>query len=250
MTNGVSTTPEPDMGAAYGQAAESWSRGAAIVYGPLADALLDLVVPDHWTGRAVLDLGAGTGVVSDRLRDRGARPVALDLSEDMLRLDRHRRPPALVADVGALPLATAALGGVVASFVLNHVGDPIGVLREMARVSRPGSLVATSVFSSRSSHEPRDRVDRVATRWGWTAPDWYAEVTTATAPLLASAGLSMAASFDARNPIFSASSPIRSRSVIVLITATISRKSPAVGARVARMRLHSSSIFTSSLLTL
>jgi SAM-dependent methyltransferase len=193
MTNGVSTTPEPDMGAAYGQAAESWSRGAAIVYGPLADALLDLVVPDHWTGRAVLDLGAGTGVVSDRLRDRGARPVALDLSEDMLRLDRHRRPPALVADVGALPLATAALDGVVASFVLNHVGDPIGVLREMARVSRPGSLVATSVFSSRSSHEPRDRVDRVATRWGWTAPDWYAEVTTATAPLLASAGARPAA---------------------------------------------------------
>src|SRR5690606_14826538 len=53
----------------------------------------------------------------------------------------------------------------------------------------------------------------------------------------------------ATTPIFSASSPIRSRSVIVLIVAITSRKSLAVGARVARIRLHSSSIATSIRLT-
>ena len=43
---------------------------------------------------------------------------------------------------------------------------------------------------------------------------------------------------------------MRSRSVIVLMTATIRRRSEAVGPRVARMRLQSSSIATSMALTL
>jgi hypothetical protein len=47
-----------------------------------------------------------------------------------------------------------------------------------------------------------------------------------------------------------ASSPMRSRSVMVLMIATTMRRSPAAGARVARMRLHSSSIDTSMPLTL
>jgi hypothetical protein len=59
--------------------------------------------------------------------------------------------------------------------------------------------------------------------------------------------------FDRREamwPSFSVSSPMRSRSVMVLMTATISRRSDAVGLRVARMRLQSSSIDTSMALTL
>jgi hypothetical protein len=55
----------------------------------------------------------------------------------------------------------------------------------------------------------------------------------------------MVASRAAMLPIFSTSSPMRSRSVIVLMIATITRRSDAVGWRVAMMRLHSSSISTS-----
>ena len=43
---------------------------------------------------------------------------------------------------------------------------------------------------------------------------------------------------------------MRSRSVMVLMMATMTRRSPAAGARVARMREHSSSIDTSMPLTL
>lgn len=174
------------MGAAYGRAAAAWERDASIVYGPLAEVLVDQVAPDQWSDRAVLDLGAGTGLVSELLRDRGALPLGLDRAEDMLRLGRHRRPPGLVADVGALPIAAAAVDGVAASFVLNHVADPVGALRELARVSRPGAPIVASSFSSTSSHAARDRIDEVASRWGWTPPDWYAELRGTTASLLAS----------------------------------------------------------------
>src|SRR3989344_8397323 len=50
--------------------------------------------------------------------------------------------------------------------------------------------------------------------------------------------------------IFSASSPMRSRSVMVLVTAITRRRSLAAGWRRAMIWLHSSSMVTSSLLTL
>jgi SAM-dependent methyltransferase len=171
---------------AYGQAADRWARGATLVYGPLADALLDLVGPDEWRGRRTLDVGAGTGVASARLADRGATTIATDLAEDMLRVAQLNRPPALVADGRRLALRTQAFDAVVASFVLNHLTDPVRGLVELRRVARPDALLVASVFSTRSSHPGRDLIDDVATRWGWEAPDWYTTMKVDAVPLLAS----------------------------------------------------------------
>jgi SAM-dependent methyltransferase len=172
---------------AYGRAADRWARGATLVYGPLADALLDLADPDDWRGRHTLDVGAGTGVASARLADRGATAIAADLAEDMLRQDRDGRPPALVADVRDLPVRSHTFDAVVASFVLNHLPDPVRALVELVRVARPGALVLASVFSSTSSHAGRDLIDDVASRWGWKAPTWYTTMKADAVPLLASA---------------------------------------------------------------
>jgi ubiquinone/menaquinone biosynthesis C-methylase UbiE len=46
------------------------------------------------------------------------------------------------ADVMALPYAAASFDVVHAHQVLQHLTDPVGALREMARVTRPGGLVA------------------------------------------------------------------------------------------------------------
>ena len=47
-----------------------------------------------------------------------------------------------VADVHALDVADGTYDVVHAHQVLQHVGDPVQALREMARVTRPGGLVA------------------------------------------------------------------------------------------------------------
>jgi SAM-dependent methyltransferase len=171
----------------YDRAADGWARGATLVYGPLADALLARGSVD-WTGCRVLDVGAGTGAVSDRLLGRGADVVAADLSPGMLAYARDRRPSAVVADVLALPFTARSFGAVVASFVLNHLDQPVAGLGELARTARPGARLLASVFGLSYTHPGREAIDAVATRWGWQAPAWYVETKERAVPLLASPG--------------------------------------------------------------
>ena len=49
----------------------------------------------------------------------------------------------LEGDVGALPLESGAVDAAFANMVLHHAEDPGSMLREMARVVRPGGVVAT-----------------------------------------------------------------------------------------------------------
>jgi SAM-dependent methyltransferase len=167
----------------YDRAAESWGQGASLVYGPLASALV-ATSPVGLAGRLVLDVGAGTGVASEALRAAGARPLAVDLSHGMLAWRRATRPPAVVGDVLALPLASAAAGGVVAAFVLNHLEKPVAALAELGRVVAPGGPVLASVFSNAEQTEVKQTVDAVVAAWGWTPPDWYLTLKERSAPRL------------------------------------------------------------------
>lgn len=85
--------------------------------------------------RTVLDVGAGTGVASDALRSVGACSVATDLSHAMLAYAADGMPPAVVADVRALPLVDHSVDDCVAAFVLNHLKDPERGLMELTRVT-------------------------------------------------------------------------------------------------------------------
>ena len=80
-------------------------------------------------GRIVLDAGAGTGAVSSALAAAGARAVAADLSFGMLAWNARARPPCVVADIRALPVAAGCVDDAVAAFVLNHHVSPRLALR-------------------------------------------------------------------------------------------------------------------------
>ena len=121
-----------------------------------------------------LDVGTGTGAAAGVLRDLGASVVGIDLEPDMARY-AARSGPALVADVTRLPFATGSFDLVVAAFVLNHLPDPVIGLRELRRVTRPGGVVAGSVFS-REQSAAKKGVDMVAADYGYVAPDWYREL--------------------------------------------------------------------------
>lgn len=159
---------------AYAGAAESWSRGAMLAYGPLARHLCDRI-PMPLAGAQVLDAGAGTGAATEVLRARGAVVVAADLEHGMLAGRSDPATPAVTADVLALPLRSGAFDAAVAAFVLNHLADPVAGLRELGRVVRArGAVVASSFARARAA--AKDVVDDTAASFGWRTPSWYAQL--------------------------------------------------------------------------
>jgi SAM-dependent methyltransferase len=87
-----------------------------------------------------LEIGCGTGVWADTVRDLGWTPAGADLSAGMLRHARGRLP-VLRADAGRLPLRDGAVAAVIT--VMAHTDMPgyPAVLREAARVLRPGGVL-------------------------------------------------------------------------------------------------------------
>jgi demethylmenaquinone methyltransferase/2-methoxy-6-polyprenyl-1,4-benzoquinol methylase len=102
-------------------------------------------------GERVLDLAAGTGVSTVELSRAGARPVACDFSLGMLRAGRasgsRRRLPFVAGDAMKLPFRNGVFDAATIAFGLRNVADPVGALREMARVVRPGGRLVVCEFS-------------------------------------------------------------------------------------------------------
>ncbi|MGW6547067.1 class I SAM-dependent methyltransferase [Streptomyces massasporeus] len=101
------------------------------------------------TGDRVLDAGCGTGRAVPPLRAAvGTSGVVLgvDLTPAMLReavrAGRDRDGQLLLADVAALPLRSRSLDAVFGAGLISHLGDPAENLRELARVVRPGGVLA------------------------------------------------------------------------------------------------------------
>jgi SAM-dependent methyltransferase len=89
---------------------------------------------------ACLELGCGTGVYASRVRELGWVPLGIDLSAHMLRYALGRLPVAL-GDAARLPVRDSCLPAVIT--VMAHTDMPAypQVLREAARVLRPGGVL-------------------------------------------------------------------------------------------------------------
>ena len=181
----------------YRGAARGWAEGAALVYAPIAAQLVGRA-PDSLEGARVLDVGAGTGACEKPLRAAGvAMIVGIDLSHDMLAWNGGERPPAVVADVMHMPFPDGRFDATVASFVLNHVADPVRGLVELARVVRSGAVVLATTFANDSHSANRDTVDDIARSRGWSPPAWYDDLKTNAMPLVGAAASMRAAAIAA-----------------------------------------------------
>src|SRR5919198_1086932 len=100
-------------------------------------------------GDRVLDAGCGTGRALSPMRAAGGPSgvvVGVDLTPEMIEAavgaGRGCDGSLLLADVAALPLRPASLDGVFAAGLIAHLPRPVENLRELARVVRPGGVLA------------------------------------------------------------------------------------------------------------
>jgi SAM-dependent methyltransferase len=139
----------------FAVAAESYDRFMGKFSAPLAPALCDFTGVD--SGR-VLDVGCGPGALTTELvRRLGAEGVAaIDPSEPFVEAARDRHPGVDVrlGPAESLPFADAEFDAAIAQLVVHFMADPVGGLREMARVTRSGGVVAACVWDHAGGRGP------------------------------------------------------------------------------------------------
>lgn len=134
--------------AAWQRAATRYDDSFGRVAAPFTDALLDAV--GCTAGTRLLDVACGTGNVSRRALARGAVVTGADFSAAMVAEVGRRYADAtfVEADADALPFDDASFDAVASGFGVNHFPHPVRALGEARRVTRPGGVVAFTIWSS------------------------------------------------------------------------------------------------------
>lgn len=167
--------------------------------GPALESSLGCGVPtavaELREGETVLDLGSGGGadvlISAGRVGPRG-RAIGVDMTDEMLALARRNAARAGVTNVEflkgtieALPLPDDSVDVVISNCVVNLSPDKGAVLREAARVLRPGGRIAISDVIADEGMDQATRTDMAA----WTGCIAGALTRTEFERLLADAGL-------------------------------------------------------------
>jgi SAM-dependent methyltransferase len=92
-------------------------------------------------GAKLLDVGCGTGWLAEHFSDY----TGIDGSPEAVDAAQAKGRSIVQGDVGEpLPFGDAAFDGVVLKDLLEHVADPVAVVREAHRVLKPGGRVFAS----------------------------------------------------------------------------------------------------------
>jgi SAM-dependent methyltransferase len=131
------------QGAAYERYVGRWSR-------PVADRFLNwIAIPP---GQSWLDVGCGTGALSECILARAAPAQALgvDPSDGFVTHARERvsdmRAQFRVGNAMALPVADSTFDVAVSGLVLNFIPDQTKAMSEMRRAVRHGGVIAAYVW--------------------------------------------------------------------------------------------------------
>ncbi|MEU8341278.1 Methyltransferase domain-containing protein [Actinomadura meyerae] len=133
------------------------------------DRLVRFVEPELDLEDVVLEVAAGTGIVSRAIARRVRHVTALDLTPAMLAegkrgADRDGLTNVTFThgDATALPYLDRSFTLVMTRFSLHQTADPAAVVAEMARVSRPGAaLVVADLVRPEGAEGDPDRIERL-----------------------------------------------------------------------------------------
>lgn len=97
-------------------------------------------------GALAVDIGAGTGFISEGLLNAGLQVIAVDDSREMLeiarkKLGRKRAISFRRGNATDVPVESETVDYVFANMLLHHVAVPALAIGEMARILKPGGTV-------------------------------------------------------------------------------------------------------------
>jgi SAM-dependent methyltransferase len=156
-----------DDGEAYERFMGAWSQLAGQVF-------LDWLSPA--TGQRWVDVGCGNGAFTELLIQRcaPAETQGIDPSDAQIAFARIRpgaRSAAFrAADAMALPFAADIFDAAVMALVIFFVPDPATDIAEMARVVRPGGVVAAYAWDALGGGSPHEPVQAEMPALGLTPP--------------------------------------------------------------------------------
>ena len=137
----------------FDQVSSEWDSIRKALYG---DEVRDAIVSaaSIGPGDTVVDVGAGTGFLTEAASKAAGKAIALDLSKSMTdeAIDKlaDRNVEFKIGSVERIPLGDSSVDAVVGNMFLHHCPDPERAIREMTRVLRPGGRIA---FADMQEHE-------------------------------------------------------------------------------------------------
>lgn len=135
-----------------------WFRGRRRRTAPLVREAFESLGPA--SVHTAVEVGCGTGGNLSHLLAHlpGVRAIGVDLDADALAFSRRRGLECglVRADGCRLPLATDSVDCLLASDIIEHFDDDSALLRELARVVRPGGQLVASVPQYPSLWSPHD----------------------------------------------------------------------------------------------
>ena len=142
------TSPQELAGELFAPIAVSYERWASVLSMGQDERWRTTMVDgvDLVEGSVVLDVAAGTGSISRELRSRGFQVVSADQSQEMTSMSRSRGDSSVLATAERVPFQDAAFDGVTFGYLLRYVDDVSHCMEELARVVRPGGVVAMVEF--------------------------------------------------------------------------------------------------------
>jgi len=127
-----------------------------------------LAAADLAPGMRVLDVACGPGIIACAAAKLVGHVTGIDLTPAMIGEAKARQTREglsncdwQVGDATALPFADASFDRVLTRYSFHHVPEPIRVLREMARVTKPGGKLV--VIDATPSAETQAAYDQMET---------------------------------------------------------------------------------------
>ena len=126
----------------------TWSTSTRQFIGPLLEAA------NISANVSLLDVGCGPGYVSTEAAERGAKPIGLDFSKEMIGIAKRMFPDIEFreGDAQNLPFDDASFDRVVANFALLHLTDPERAMVEANRVLKPSGRFAFTTWAKVSEN--------------------------------------------------------------------------------------------------
>ncbi|KPL16089.1 MAG: hypothetical protein AMS26_05890 [Bacteroides sp. SM23_62] len=145
FSNILQKKPGREVRKYFDEIASQWDSMSKEFYSEkVRESILSMIIPEP--GHMIADLGAGTGFVTEGLKDGPASIIAIDKSGEMLKHMKAKFRDSTnidyrTGDANHLPVKDNIIDYALANMYLHHVDNPPNAIREIYRILKSGGKV-------------------------------------------------------------------------------------------------------------